>query len=105
MEQCEAIRRAYYVEKKRIRQIARELHCSRKTVDKALASATPSAYTRTAPYAAPKLGPFKARLAELLAEREQQPPKQRYTAAKLYEIIRAEGYQGSAASLRGYIWI
>ncbi|MBP1464530.1 hypothetical protein EYB53_002295 [Candidatus Chloroploca sp. M-50] len=38
---------------------------------KALDSATPAAYTRTVPYAAPTLGPFKAGLAELLAEREQ----------------------------------
>lgn len=50
VEQCEAIRRAYYVDKKSIRQIARELRCSRKTVDKALASAAPAAYTRTVPY-------------------------------------------------------
>lgn len=103
VEQREAIRRAYYVEKKSVRQIARELHCSRKTVDKALTSAAPAAYTRSLPPASPKLGPFKQRLAELLAEREQQPPKQRYTAAKLYQILHAEGYQGSPARLRGYL--
>jgi transposase len=103
VEQREAIRRAYYVEKKSVRQIARELQCSRKTVDKALASATPATYTRSAPYEAPKLGPFKQRLAELLAEREQQPPKQRYTAAKLFQLLQAEGYQGSPARLRGYL--
>lgn len=103
VEQREAIRRAYYVEKKSVRQIARELHCSRKTVTKALASATPAAYTRSLPYASPKLGPFKDRLVELLAEREQQPPKQRYTATKLYEILHSEGYQGSPARLRGYL--
>ena len=103
VEQREAIRRAYYVEKKSIREIARTMHCSRKTVDKAIADATASPYTRTAPYLSPKLGPFKDRLAELLAEREQQPPKQRYTAAKLYDILHAEGYQGSPARLRGYL--
>lgn len=103
VEQREAIRRAYYVDKKSVRQIARELHCSRKTVDKALDSAEATCYMRTAPYASPKLGPFKARLTELLAEREQQPRKQRYTSAKLYEILHAEGYQGSPARLRGYL--
>ena len=103
VEHYEAIRRAYYIEKKSVRQIARELQCSRKTVDKALASATPATYTRTVPYESPKLGPFKPRIAELLAEREQQPPKQRYTSTKLYEILRAEGYQGSEARLRGYL--
>lgn len=103
VEQREAIRRAYYVERKSIRQIARELNCSRKTVDKAILSASPTPYTRTVPYAAPKLGAFKARLAELLAEREQQPPKQRYTSAKLYEILHAEGYRGSPSRIRGYL--
>ncbi len=103
VEHYETIRRAYYVDKKSVRQIARELRCSRKTVDKALASASPATYSRTAPYASPKLGAFKSRIAELLAEREQQPPKQRYTASKLYEILRAEGYQGSSARLRGYL--
>lgn len=103
VEQREAIRRAYYVEQKSVRQIARELHCSRKSVDKALVSASPTAYTRTAPYASPKLGPFKQRITELLAEREQQPPKQRYTSTRLYQILRAEGYQGSPARLRGYL--
>jgi transposase len=103
VEQREAIRRAYYVDKKSVRQIARELHCSRKTVDKALDSAQVTTYTRTVPYASPKLGPFKARLAELLAEREQQPRKQRYTSTKLYQILQKEGYQGSAARLRGYL--
>ena len=103
VEQREAIRRAYYVDNKSIRQIARELHCSRKTVDKALASATPARYTCTVPRTAPLLGPFKARLAELLAERELQPPKQRYTSSKLYEILQHEGYQGSPSRLRGYL--
>lgn len=103
VEQREAIRRAYYVDKKSVRQIARELHCSRKSVDKALVSAIPTAYTRSVPYASPKLGPFKQRIAELLAEREQQPPKQRYTSTRIYQILRAEGYQGSAARLRGYL--
>jgi transposase len=103
VEQREAIRRAYYVEKKSVRQIARELHCSRKSVDKALISASAATYTRTVPYASPKLGPFKQRITELLAEREQQPPKQRYTATRIYQILRAEGYQGSSARLRGYL--
>ena len=103
VEQREAIRRAYYVEKKSIRLIARELHCSRKTVDKALASAAPQAYTRSKPYASPVLGPFKQRLTELLQERENQPPKQRYTATKLFQILRNEGYVGSSARLRSYL--
>ena len=76
VEQREAIRRAYYVEKKSVRQIARELHCSRKTVTKAIASATPAAYSRSVPYASPKPGPCKERLPDLLPDRQQQPNTQ-----------------------------
>ena len=36
VEDYEAIRRAYYLEKKSIRQIAREQHHSRKTIRKAI---------------------------------------------------------------------
>jgi transposase len=49
------------------------------------------------------LGPYKARIDVLLAENEQLPRKQRYTSRKIYEIIKAEGYSGSASSVRGYV--
>jgi transposase len=103
VDQRAAIRHAYYHEHKSVRQIARDLKCSRKTVDKALASAHPTPYTRSVPYTAPKLGAFHARIAELLAEQARQPRKQRYTSHKIFEILRTEGYTGSESRIRGYI--
>ncbi len=103
VNQRAAIRRAYYVEHKSMRAIARELHCSRKTVDKALASAEPQPYTRTVPRVAPQLGPFHTRIADLLAENERLPRKQRYTSRKIFTILQAEGYTGSESRVRGYI--
>lgn len=47
VEQREKIRRAYFVEEKSVRQIARELKCSRPTVRKAIASAASASYTLT----------------------------------------------------------
>ena len=49
VEDYEAIRRAYYLEKKSIRQIAREQHHSRKTIRRAIRSpaSTLSAYNKT----------------------------------------------------------
>jgi transposase-like protein len=67
VEEREAIRRAYYLEGKSKRQIAREHSHSRKTVDKAV---------------------------------DNQPPKQHYTGHKIYELLQAEGYQGSEARVR-----
>ncbi len=99
----EAIRRAYFVERKSIRQIARELHHSRKTIDKALASAAPQPYTLSTPRPAPKLGPYHAHIQALLTENDRLPRKQRYTSHKIFEQIQAAGYTGSEARVRAYI--
>ena len=72
VEDREAIRRAYFVEEKSIREIARELHRSRKTVRKALASAETESYRLSGTRAAPVLGPYKARIDELLAPKNQR---------------------------------
>jgi transposase len=103
VEAREQIRRAYFHEHKTMRQIGRELRCSRKTVYKAIASAEPSAYTLRVPRPAPVLGPLKVMIEQLLAENECLPRKQRYTAHKIFEVLQAAGYRGSEASVRGYV--
>jgi len=103
VEQREKIRRAYFVEGKKIRQIAREFGCSRPTVRKAIASPEPMAYTLTVSRPAPVLGPYKERIQELLAENERLPRKQRYSGHKIYQLIQQEGYAGSESTVRGYI--
>ncbi|MGH8057798.1 MAG: IS21 family transposase [Candidatus Entotheonellia bacterium] len=103
VETREQIRRAYFHEDKTIRQIARELRCSRKTVRKAIQSAEPEAYTLKAPRLAPVLGPYKPLIDQLLAENQRMPPKQRYTGHKIFQVLQAAGYPGSEPSVRGYI--
>jgi len=103
VEKREEIRRAYFVEDKSIRQIAREFKCSRPTVRKAISSAEPTPYMLRVPRPAPVLGPYKARIDELLAENERMPRKQRYTGRKIYELIKAESYTGRESTVRGYI--
>jgi transposase len=90
VEKREQIRRAYFVENKSMRTIAKELHCSRDTIQKAIASPEGEPYTLTAPRPAPVLGPYAARIDEMLAESERMPRKQRYTGRKIYELIQAE---------------
>ena len=103
VQRRERIRRAYYVEGKSMRQIASELRHSYWTVRDALGSAEAKRYTLQGPKPAPKLGPYQGRIDELLLASEQMPPKQRYTGRKLYELLKGEGYQGSASNLRRYI--
>ncbi len=95
VEEREQIRRAYFVEAKSIRQIAKELGHSRPTVRQAIEAAEPSAYTLTMPRVAPVLGPYKAAIDRLLEENKHLPRKQRYTSHKMYEAIHAQGYAGS----------
>lgn len=103
VEKQEAIRRAFFIEGKSIRAIAREFHCGRPTVRRAIASAEPAQYTLQQPREAPVLGPYKARIDELLAENERLPRKQRYISKKIYELIQKDGYTGSESGVRGYI--
>ena len=91
----ECIRRAYFAKHKSIREIARELGHSRKTVRKALESAEPDQYTLQEQRRAPILGSYKELIDQLLDQSQKMPRKQRYTTHKIYEHIRAAGYTGS----------
>ena len=97
------IRRAYYQEGKSMRQIAKDQNHGYWAIRKALESAEHQPYTLTEPKPAPKLGPYKDRIGELLAEEAKLPRKQRYTTHKIFELMQAEGYSGSESNLRRYI--
>lgn len=103
VDEREKIRRAYFIEHKSMRQIARELRHSRNSVKQAIESAEAKTYTAQGSRKAPMLGPYKARIDELLAENEQLPRKQRYTGHKIYEDLCAKGYRGSESGVRRYI--
>jgi len=103
VEDRAAIRHAYYVERKTIRQIARDHDVARQTVRKALEAAEAPPYSRSTPRPAPILGPFKPQLDAFLAENQCLPPKQRYTTHRMFILIRADGYQGSESHIRAYI--
>jgi len=103
VEDREVIRRAYFIEEKSIREIARERHHSRKTIRKALASAEAEQYTLTQPRSAPVLGAYTARIDALLAENTTLPRKQRYTGERICELLEGAGYTGSRSSVRTYI--
>src|SRR5438552_1029028 len=103
VEDYEAIRRAYYIEKKSIRQIAREQHHSRTTIRKAIDKVQPQPYQLRHPKPAPIFGSFQHRVDELLTKNKTLPPKQRYMTHKIYEVLVAEGYQGSESRVKIYV--
>ncbi len=103
VEKWEAIRQAYFVENKKIREISRESGLSRQFIRQAITSSEPKRYTLKTPRSSPVLGPYKARIMELLTENKQLPRKQRYTGRRIFQIIQKEGYAGSESSVRGFI--
>jgi transposase len=104
VSKIEQIRRAYYLEGKSMRQIEREYHHAYKTIKKALGSAAAGSYTLKEPRDAPVLGPYKARIEELLAENKTLPRKQRRTGHQIFLVIRDEDYQGSESGVLHYLW-
>jgi len=103
VQEREAIRRAYYLDRKSKRQIAREQGHSRKTIDKAVTNQPPQPYHLTKSKPAPVFGPFRARADELLAENAHLPAKQQYSAHKIYELLQAQGYEGSESRVRLHV--
>ena len=94
------IRRAYFVQRQSVREIARRLHVSRKTVRKAIeAQDGKFSYDRTV-QPMPKLGAHIAELERLLAENERKPRRERLTLIRLFEALRAQGYEGGYDTVR-----
>lgn len=103
VDKIEQIRRAYHIEGKSMRQIARELGHSRHTIKKVVDKAEGSSYTLKEPRPAPVLGPYRARIKELWEQNEHQPRKQQMTGHRIYKLVEQEGYRGSEASVQGYL--
>ncbi len=99
----ERLRRAFHLEHKSIYRIAKETGYSHQTIEKALSDAPAKSYRLAYPKPAPVFGPYQPRVEAFLQEGEQMPRKQRYTARKIFELLQAEGYQGSEARIRRYL--
>ncbi len=89
-----------------IREIARRFHHSRYRVREILRGeqSEPRPYSRRKTQTAPKLGAFHERILEILRDDEDQPPKQRHTAMRIFERLRdEEGYSGGYDSVRRFV--
>lgn len=79
VETIAKIRRAYFQDKKSIKQICRELRVSRNTVRKVIRSgATELTYERTI-QPLPKIGPWTGKLNDMLAVNARKPKRERPT--------------------------
>jgi transposase len=96
------IRREFFARGRTIKEIVRELHVSRNTVRKVLRSgATEFSYEREV-QPLPKLGRWKADLDRILASNEAKQVRERLTLIRVFEELRALGYDGGYDAVRRY---
>jgi len=96
------IRREHFVQGKSIKEIARDLRLSRNTVRKVLRSdETSFSYARQV-QPRPKLGRWKGELDRLLAANAEAASRERLTLIRIFEELRALGYEGGYDAVRRY---
>ena len=102
VETISKIRRWYFQEGRPIKRICRDLGVSRKTVRKVIRSgATEFTYERSV-QPQPKLGPWREELDRMLAENAHRPKRERLTRIRIFEDLRAQGYEGGYDAVRRY---
>jgi transposase len=98
------VRRAVLVEGMSGRAAAREFGLARKTVGKMLEYSAPPGYRRQKPVRRPKLGPWQGTIDAILEDDKQRPRKQRHTAKRIFERLRAEhAYTGGYTIVKDYV--
>ena len=99
-----AVRRFVFVEGHSAREASRVFGLSRKTVNKMCRFSAPPGYVRTKPVSRPTLGPFIGVIDAILAADKTAPPKQRHTAKRIFQRLKAEhGYGGGATIVKDYV--
>ena len=104
VEMYARVRRACMVEGMSIREAAREFGLHRDTVRKMLRYSVPPGYRRQRPPRRHKLEPYTGVIDRILEEDKGVPKKQRHTAKRIHERLRAEyGFRGGYTIVKDYV--
>ena len=96
------IRREHLVKGKSIKEIARDLNISRNTVRKVLRSGKTSFSYEREVQPRPKLGRWKVEIDRLLSGNVERAARERLTLIRIFEELRALGYDGGYDAVRRY---
>ena len=98
------VRRYVAVDHHSQREAARHFGISRDMVAKMMENAQPPGYRRASPAARPKLDPFMGWITETLKADQQKNRKQRHTAQRIFERLKAEhGYTGGYTVIKDVV--
>ena len=98
------VRRSVYVEGLSERAAARRFGLARETVRKMLRSRLPPGYRRTQPIRCPKLDAVTGIIDQILRDDQHRPKKQRHTAKRIWERVRAEhAFTGGYTIVKDYV--
>src|SRR5579872_2888525 len=97
------IRRERFLKGKTIKQIARDLKVSRNTVRKVLRSRETSFEYERSVQPRPKLGRWTEELDTLLTSNAAKPAREQLTMIRIFEELRARGYDGGYDAVRRYV--
>ena len=104
MELYLKVRRAHFHDGLSDRAIARDFGISRDSVVKMLTYSEPPGYRRKAPIKRPKLDGFTDQIDLWLGEDKTRPRKQRHTAKRIFDRLRAEcGFTGGYTIVKDYV--
>ena len=98
------VRRACMVDGMSTREAARVFGLHRDTVRKMLEYSAPPGYRRESPPRRPKLDPYRGVIDRILEDDRSLPKKQRHTAKRIYERLRAEhSFTGRYTIVKDYV--
>lgn len=104
MEQWTEIRRRVLTGEISKRQACQEYDLHWQTLQKILSSEEPPGFRLKSPRAKPRLGPFLPIIHQILEADRSAPRKQRHTATRIVERLRAEhGYAGCSSIVRAAV--
>ena len=98
------VRRAIQVDGMSQREAARQFGLARKTIRKMMGFSIPPGYQRKKPVAKPMLGPWLGLIDEILEDDQTQPKKQRHTAKRIWDRLKAEhAFKGGYTVVKDYV--
>lgn len=96
------VRRAFHVQGWSVKKIARELSVSRNTVRKIVRSDVTEFTYKREHQPLPRIGAWRGDVERFLIANEGKAPRERLTLIRIYEEVRALGYDGSYDTVRRY---